>query len=742
MTLCYEYDALNRLRYVREDQTTPKDCAGTLAWRVTHEYDTLNFNTTPPNGIGRRNRLVDGSGSTVWEYDARGRATKETKTIGATSFVTQWTYDAADRVQTMTYPLHVGGGTTAETVTYGYNAQGLEQQAVGTYSYASAMQYTALGQLSSYQTNGALRTLSFDYYDDAGESKSFRLQRILSSAANEFDREYVYDNAGNVITLIDRAFANLESGPTWQTTTQTHTFVYDDLNRLKSGVTAGGFRGYNESYDYAANGNMISFKGLAATYGNQDDALCGNSSVASDKPHALVGYNGELYCYDKNGNQITRKFSAETWRLTYDAENHLTKVEKQPNGGVWSTVADYLYDGDGQRVKAVVNGATTHYVGKHYEHSVGSSVCASANSNKCDTRYYFVGGRLVGFFRNNYLSNNGQRFVFSDHLGSTNLVINGAGTKLWADYFTPYGGWHHTWENPATIPLQTTYRFTGQRHQPETMLYDYGARWYDNRRGRFIQPDTIVPEPGNPQSLNRYAYTLNNPVRYTDPTGQAECASEDCVVRVHPKTKQPIGMRQKWGIFMAGSWEAEKAWMVYEGVRSISERVGNHLGGDALTGDSWIQKNLGGTVFQRWPNDAPFSYDDGVNRLYFKVHPAITAYQIYHQTTEAPAGVAFPKSGKLFSNPTIHFFDDMWEGTPVHELGHIIDYSSQSASAQMTKMVSPGSSPTAYGKTDRLEDFAESWALWVYDPSRFGTTVAGQQRLSFISSLVVNGMSK
>ena len=37
--------------------------------------------------------------------------------------------------------------------------------------------------------------------------------------------------------------------------------------------------------------------------------------------------------------------------------------------------------------------------------------------------------------------------------------------------------------------------------------------------GRFIQPDSIVPQPGNPQSLNRYAYTLNNPVRYADPTG-------------------------------------------------------------------------------------------------------------------------------------------------------------------------------------------------------------------------------
>ncbi len=47
----------------------------------------------------------------------------------------------------------------------------------------------------------------------------------------------------------------------------------------------------------------------------------------------------------------------------------------------------------------------------------------------------------------------------------------------------------------------------------------YGARFYDPYLGRFISADSIVPDPGNPQSLNRYAYTLNNPLRYQDPTG-------------------------------------------------------------------------------------------------------------------------------------------------------------------------------------------------------------------------------
>jgi RHS repeat-associated protein len=50
-------------------------------------------------------------------------------------------------------------------------------------------------------------------------------------------------------------------------------------------------------------------------------------------------------------------------------------------------------------------------------------------------------------------------------------------------------------------------------------LYDYQARFYDPALGRFLQPDLLVPEPGNPQTLNRYAYVYNNPLRYTDPSG-------------------------------------------------------------------------------------------------------------------------------------------------------------------------------------------------------------------------------
>ncbi|MEA1958812.1 MAG: RHS repeat-associated core domain-containing protein [Chloroflexota bacterium] len=70
----------------------------------------------------------------------------------------------------------------------------------------------------------------------------------------------------------------------------------------------------------------------------------------------------------------------------------------------------------------------------------------------------------------------------------------------------------------ATGTLDTDKLFTGQRLD-DTGLYYYNARYYDATIGRFISADTIVQDPANPQSLNRYSYCLNNPLKYIDPSG-------------------------------------------------------------------------------------------------------------------------------------------------------------------------------------------------------------------------------
>jgi RHS repeat-associated protein len=71
--------------------------------------------------------------------------------------------------------------------------------------------------------------------------------------------------------------------------------------------------------------------------------------------------------------------------------------------------------------------------------------------------------------------------------------------------------------------IPTTYRYTGQRQEillgGLDGLYFYGARWYDSSLGRFLSADTLIPQPGDPQAWDRFAYASNNSLRYIDPTG-------------------------------------------------------------------------------------------------------------------------------------------------------------------------------------------------------------------------------
>jgi hypothetical protein len=79
-----------------------------------------------------------------------------------------------------------------------------------------------------------------------------------------------------------------------------------------------------------------------------------------------------------------------------------------------------------------------------------------------------------------------------------------------------------------------------------------GARYYDAALGRFISADTIIASLANPQSLNRYAYGLNNPVKYTDPSGYF---SEDEIMKaLGVKTwKEVLAFFEKGGA-LEGRW--------------------------------------------------------------------------------------------------------------------------------------------------------------------------------------------
>jgi len=106
-------------------------------------------------------------------------------------------------------------------------------------------------------------------------------------------------------------------------------------------------------------------------------------------------------------------------------------------------------------------------------------------------------------------------------LGGTNVTANGInGAELGRVLYRPWG---ETRLSSGTTP--TTWRFTGQREDATIGLYFYNARYLDPQLGRFVQPDTIVPESGNPQALNRYSYVGNRPTRLVDPSGHCSTPS-------------------------------------------------------------------------------------------------------------------------------------------------------------------------------------------------------------------------
>jgi len=103
------------------------------------------------------------------------------------------------------------------------------------------------------------------------------------------------------------------------------------------------------------------------------------------------------------------------------------------------------------------------------------------------------------------------------------MTTNAGGQKVAELRYLPFGETRWAW---GVTP--TDRRYTGQREVPAIGLYDYNARMYWPAAGRFVSADSIVPRPGNPQNLNRYAYTLNNPLRYNDPTGHdVGCSGRD-----------------------------------------------------------------------------------------------------------------------------------------------------------------------------------------------------------------------
>jgi RHS repeat-associated protein len=124
------------------------------------------------------------------------------------------------------------------------------------------------------------------------------------------------------------------------------------------------------------------------------------------------------------------------------------------------------------------------------------------------------------------------RWVVSDQLGTPRMAADRAGSLAGVtrhDYL-PFGeelgagvgGRTQSQGYSASDGMRQ--KFAGKEQDNETSLNYFVARYYASTQGRFTSADPLGGRMHNPQSLNKYSYVINNPLRLTDPTGMYVCA--------------------------------------------------------------------------------------------------------------------------------------------------------------------------------------------------------------------------
>ncbi len=265
----------------------------------------------------------------------------------------------------------------------------------------------------------------------------------------------------------------------------THTLV---ITTTSSGTTNSPIAGLIDAFDVT--GALTT--NVPCTYTNPDHV------------HAVSGCSPESYDYDAAGNLTARRIGSTVIQsYAWDAQNRLTAST------IGSTTTTFTYDAEGKRVKKIIGTTPFIYIDKLYECTTSASC----------SRYVFSGEQRLSLID----SANAIFYYHSDHLGSSTVVTKGSGTatelgsKVQELTYEPYGKMR-----TKVGSVDVHHKFTGKELDDSTGLYHYDARYYDPVLARFISPDAVEPDRSNPQSLNRYSYVLNNPLRYKDPTGKYE----------------------------------------------------------------------------------------------------------------------------------------------------------------------------------------------------------------------------
>lgn len=335
------------------------------------------------------------------------------------------------------------------------------------------------------------------------------------------DLTYTMDSRGNIIRLQDTSPTALAKDV---------TYSYDALGRLLSASYASGA---NYSFAYDALGNI--------THTNTHGAY----AYTSELPHAVTQVWDMTYTYDKDGQatDIVRVsgvvWSGTAWsawtvqKLTYDSmwrQIGLSSDGKQTH---------YLYDDTGTRIQKQSGQSRSRYIWSDYEER------RSQSGDIVATQYVYLGSLKLASVRH-IGTETSIIYHHEDHLWWASVDTTSTWSLAFAVDYAPFGAERVTeqygdYANP--------YLFGGKELDTESELQYFEARYYDNRIGRFVSQDVVFWEIGqtergralmaDPQQLNAYAFSRNNPLRYVDPSGEnAVDMVKDTIRQITEKASQ------------------------------------------------------------------------------------------------------------------------------------------------------------------------------------------------------------
>jgi len=356
-------------------------------------------------------------------------------------------------------------------------------------------------------------------------------------------QNYSYNSIGNILQVFDGLnYVNYTygtgAGPHAVSSTYSFnlTYYYDPYNVTStcSGVSPAAGSNWSISSNTSCSGGRVRLDSNASVIVSANKSLSLDNLVleANQQPNtfltleagSILDLNGSTvwlddsplntahinttttYLYDQNGNMV----NDSRYVYEYNDDSRLVRVKDQIGG----LKEEYTYDSGGSRkVKlTVLSGSlnkTTLYFGQDWLRE------EYTNGTTQDTLYVYANNEMLA--RKDAAGN--KFYYHPDHLGSTVVVTKQDGSLEERIQYEPYG--------LPRQPSDELYQFTNQEWSGELGIYDYGARQYNPVLKRFLQADTILQNPYSPQTLNRYSYVLNNPQRYTDPTGHAIIAQYD-----------------------------------------------------------------------------------------------------------------------------------------------------------------------------------------------------------------------